>query len=405
MSPTAQIIDEAIEAPVLDIDPYSDEVLEDPHAFYALLRDTAPVVYIKPHDFYAVARYAEVCTVASDFARFTSTAGIGLSDIRKPDHWRARSPITEVDPPEHTQVRAALMRIMSPVVLRQWRTELEAEAEILADKLVEMREFDGVKDLAEAYVLTVVPRLVGLDIPKENLIITGELNFNQQGPRNERLARATTRAAPYMEWYDRALLRENMVPGGFGEKIYLAEDAGEFAKGTAPLHVRSFFRAGVDTTISSIESTISLLARHPRQLAEVLKEPSKLKGAYEEALRYDSPVIALFRLTNGDTNLSGVRMRGDTKVAYYPGAANRDPRKWADPDVYDINRRTTGVHLAFGHGAHVCIGQMMARLEAECILGALFRRVKSLELSGEPQYRLVNALRTMESLPLRIEPA
>jgi 4-methoxybenzoate monooxygenase (O-demethylating) len=84
------------------------------------------------------------------------------------------------------------------------------------------------------------------------------------------------------------------------------------------------------------------------------------------------------------------------------GAANRDPRKFVDPDRFDIDRESAGVHLALGVGHHICIGQMIARLEAECILGAVARRVDRIELTGQPEYRLVNTLRTLERLPLRL---
>jgi cytochrome P450 len=94
------------------------------------------------------------------------------------------------------------------------------------------------------------------------------------------------------------------------------------------------------------------------------------------------------------------------KVGYYPGAANRDTRKWSNPTHFDIKRRDLlGQHAAFGFGAHNCIGQMIARLEAECILSALARRVRVLEISSEPSYRLINTMRTLENLPLRLTPA
>jgi cytochrome P450 len=84
------------------------------------------------------------------------------------------------------------------------------------------------------------------------------------------------------------------------------------------------------------------------------------------------------------------------------GAANRDPRKWERPDMFDITRHTTGLHLAFGSGAHLCIGNMIARLEADVILTALAKRIVSFELAGEPSYRIINTLRTLKELPLRI---
>lgn len=394
-----------LEPPVLDIDPFADEHLENPYPFFEQLREAGPVVFIKPYGVYAVGRYDEVTQVMADHSRFTTTGGIGMSDIRKPGAWRPRSPITEIDPPEHTGVRAALQKVLSPLVVRQWREDFEKEAEVVAERLLDRRDIDGVTDIVEAFVLSVFPRALGIVVPPERLVITGELNFNQLGPNNERLQRALKRAEPILEWYADQLKRERMVPGGFGEKIFQAEDRGEFEKGTAALHVRSFFRAGVDTTMAGIGFTLNQLARHPDQYDAVRQDPARIKNAFEEAIRHESPAMVLFRTTTGEVELSGHRLAADTKVAFYPGAANRDPRQWDQPDRFDSDRQVAGVHRAFGTGSHVCIGQMIARLEAECILGALARRVKRVELAGEPRYRLVNTLRTLDNLPLRITPA
>lgn len=393
------------EIPHIDVDPFSDATLADPYPFYESIREAGPAAYIPAYDYYAVGRWDEVGQVASDHARFTSTAGIGLTDIRKPDAWRAPSPITEIDPPEHTGVRAALQKILSPIVVRQWREEFEKHAETVAERVLDQRDLDGVTQISEAFVLGVFPRVLGIDVPPERLIITGELNFNQMGPNNERLQRALKRAEPILQWYTDQLQRERMLPGGFGEKIFEAEDRGEFAPGKAALHLRSFFRAGVDTTIAGIGHTLRLLAANPQQYALLHADPAKARNAFEEGIRMESPAMVLFRTTVGEVELSGTRLKADTKVAYYPGAANRDPRKWQDPDRYDITRDVAGIHRAFGHGAHVCIGQMIARLEAECILGAIARRARSIELAGTPTIRPVNTLRTLDTLPLRITPA
>jgi cytochrome P450 len=393
------------EPPVLDVDPFTDENIRDPYPFFEQLREAGPVAFIKPYGLYAVGRYDEVTQVMADHVRFTTTGGIGMSDIRKPGAWRPRSPITEIDPPEHTGVRAALQKILSPLVVRQWREDFQKEAEVLAERLMDQREIDGVADIVEPFVLTVFPRALGISVPPERLVITGELNFNQLGPNNERLQRALQRAEPILAWYADQLKRESMIPGGFGEKIFEAEDRGEFAPGTGALHVRSFFRAGVDTTMAGIGFTLNQLARYPDQYAAMREQPAKVKDAFEEAIRHESPAMVLFRTTTGEVELGGCRLAGDTKIAFYPGAANRDPRKWEQPERFDINRQASGVHRAFGYGAHVCIGQMIARLEAECILGALARRVKRIEPAGEARYRLVNALRTLDTLPLRITPA
>jgi len=390
------------DAPVLDEDPFSDANIADPYPLFDRMREMAPAVYVAPHGYYAVTRHAEAGIVASDFERFTVEGGVGMSDIRKPGAWRTRSPISEIDPPEHTRVRAALQRILSPLVVKSWKEKFAQRAEEIAEAAVARGRVDGVADITEAYVLEVFPAVLGIAVPPERIKLTGELNFNQLGPNNERVAQALERAAPIMDWYQQVLQREHTLPGGFAEKIYEAEDAGHFDKGTAPLHVRSFFRAGVDTTIAGIGSTLKLLAEHPDQFALVKANPALIKGAFEEALRLESPAQVMFRTTTGEVELGGVRLRADTKVGYHMGAANRDPRQWPDPARFDVTRQTAGVHRAFGVGAHVCIGQMISRLEAESILGALVRRVQRIEPAGASRWRPVNTLRTLDVLPLQL---
>lgn len=399
---TATLAQAAPDAPVLDEDPFSDENIANPYPFFVRLREMAPAVFIQPHGYYAVGRHEEAGIVASDYARFSTAGGVGLSDIRKPGAWRPRSPITEIDPPDHTRVRAALQKILSPLVVKTWRDKFAQRAEEVAERAVAKGRVDGVVDISEAFVLQAFPEVLGVDVPPERIKQTGELNFNQLGPNNERLKRATERTAPIMEWYAQVLQREYMLPGGFGEKIYLAEDAGEFDPGTAAPHVRTFFRAGVDTTMAGIGSTLKLLSENPDQFALVKADPPRIKGAFEEALRMESPAQVMFRVTTADTVLGGVKLRADTKVGYHMGAANRDPRQWPDPDRFDVTRQTTGVHRSFGFGAHVCIGQMIARLEAESILGAIIRRVRAIEPDGKAEWRPVNTLRTLDSLPLQL---
>ncbi len=390
------------DAPVLDEDPFSDANIADPYPLFDRMREMAPAVYVALHGYYAVTRHAEAGIVASDFERFTVEGGVGMSDIRKPGAWRTRSPISEIDPPEHTRVRAALQRILSPLVVKSWKEKFAQRAEEIAEAAVARGRVDGVADITEAYVLEVFPAVLGIAVPPERIKLTGELNFNQLGPNNARVAQALERAAPIMDWYQQVLQREHTLPGGFAEKIYEAEDAGHFDKGTAPLHVRSFFRAGVDTTIAGIGSTLKLLAEHPDQFALVKANPALIKGAFEEALRLESPAQVMFRTTTGEVELGGVRLRADTKVGYHMGAANRDPRQWPAPARFDVTRQTAGVHRAFGVGAHVCIGQMISRLEAESILGALVRRVKRIEPAGASRWRPVNTLRTLDVLPLNL---
>jgi len=390
------------DVPVLDLDPYSEETLISPFAFQKALREIGPVAYIPKYRIYATGRHAVVHTVMTDHQRFTSEGGIGLTDIRKPGALRAPSPISEVDPPRHTGVRAALMKVISPVVIRQWREIFLAEAETVVAQALARGEVDGVADVVQAFVLKAFTDALGVKMPREHFLDIGEMNFNQMGPDNEILRRSMAKVGPILDTYQQAFQRESMLPGGFGEKIFEAEDRGEFEKGTAGVQVRSFLRAGVDTTIAGIGETLKLLAENPAEWAKVKADPAKVKGALEEGIRLGSPAQIIFRTTNGPTELEGYHLDGDAKVGLFLGAANRDERKFPDPDRFDIDRDTAGVHLALGAGIHICIGQNIARLEAECILSALVRKIDRIELAGKPAYRPVNALRTLDHLPLRL---
>jgi cytochrome P450 len=121
-------------------------------------------------------------------------------------------------------------------------------------------------------------------------------------------------------------------------------------------------------------------------------------------IRFESPVQTFFRTTTREVDVGGVRLGDNDKVLLFLAAANRDPRKWERPGEFDITRRAAG-HVGFGAGIHGCVGQAVARLEAELVLGALARRVEAIEIVGEPVRRFNNTLRGLASLPVNVRPA
>jgi cytochrome P450 len=167
--------------------------------------------------------------------------------------------------------------------------------------------------------------------------------------------------------------------------------------------VRSFLSAGVDTTVNGLGNALYCMASHPDQYARLVAAPELARPAFEEVLRFESPVQTFFRTTSRPLEFAGVQMDENQKVLLFLASANRDERQWKQADVFDIERKPTG-HMAFGSGIHGCVGQVVARLEGEVILSALARRVKRIELIGEPVRRLNNTLRAFASLPLRLVP-
>jgi cytochrome P450 len=130
-------------------------------------------------------------------------------------------------------------------------------------------------------------------------------------------------------------------------------------------------------------------------------DPALARSAFEEAVRCESPVQTFFRTTTEEVVVDGVAIPAGEKVLMFLGAANRDPRRWSDPDRFDIRRNTTG-HVGFGGGIHGCVGQLIARLEGEIVLSKLARRVRSIELTDEPEVHLNNTLRGWSTVPVRV---
>jgi cytochrome P450 len=128
-----------------------------------------------------------------------------------------------------------------------------------------------------------------------------------------------------------------------------------------------------------------------------------VRAAFDEAVRWQSPVQTFFRTAATDVAVAGTVVPKDAKILMFLGAANRDPVRWTDPDRFDLTRDPSG-HVGFGMGIHQCVGQHVARLEAEALLTALVRRVDRFELTGTPRRHPNNTLRSWTSLPLRVRP-
>ena len=396
---------EAQRAPVSLVDPFCREFFENPFPAHGELREAGPVVRLSRYDVWAVARYAEVHRILNDWQTFCSSRGAGLTDFAKEKPWRPKSLVLETDPPLHDKTRRVLNRVLSASVMTRLRERFAQEAEILIDELVERGTFDAIADLAEAYPLTVFPDAMGM--PRENrhfLLPYGNMVFNSFGPRNEFFEAAVADAEPVLAWLQRQMQRDALAPGGFGAAIHAASDTGELTQEEAPIVARSLLTAGVDTTVSGIGAAVYCLARFPEQFALLRAEQSLARAAFEEAVRYETPVQTFFRTTTRPVELGGIAVGEGEKVLMFLGAANRDPRHWERPDDYDIARRTVG-HVGFGSGIHQCVGQLLARLEGECVLSALAQKAALIEINGPIRRRYNNTLRALASLPVTVQPA
>lgn len=391
--------------PHLDVDPFSIDFFADPYPTHERLRETGPVVYLDKWNVFAVARYAEVHAVLNDPATFCSSRGVGLSDFAKEKPWRPQSIILEADPPAHTRTRAVLNQVLSATVMKPLRERFAAAAAAKVDELLALKSFDAVADLAEAFPMSVFPDAMGLKQEgRENLLPYAGLVFNAFGPPNQLRQDAIDRSAPHQAYVAAQCQRENLAPEGFGGCIHARADSGDITEAEAPLLVRSLLSAGIDTTVNGIGAAVYCLARFPDQLARLRQDPTLARNAFEEAIRFESPVQTFFRTTTREVDISDHRIGEGEKVLMFLGAANRDPRRWENADSYDITRKTSG-HVGYGSGIHMCVGQLVARLEGEVMMAALARKVAAIEITGPVKRRYNNTLRGLESLPVTFTPA
>jgi cytochrome P450 len=392
--------------PTSDVDPFDHDVLEDPLPFQAALRDAGPVVYLRRHDVYAMGRYAEVHAALTDWQRFPSGAGVGLSNFRHEPPWRPPSLLLETDPPHHDAPRAVLSAILGPRALRRLRARWFAAGEDLVAALLEgsgpVLDLDAMPALAEAFPLRVFPDAVGIpDEGRENLLPYGDLLFNAFGPANDLVAKGAGRIAELSAWVNAQCRREVLAPEGFGADIWAAADRGDITPEQAPLIVRSLLSAGVDTTVHGLGAVLHALATHPAQWQRLRADPTRARIAFDEAVRWESPVQTFFRIADTDVEIGGTVVPEGRKILMFLGSANHDPRHWDAPDVFDLGRDPSG-HVGFGMGLHQCVGQHVARLEAEALLTALASRVEHLELADTPRRHHNNTMRAWGSLPLRL---
>lgn len=389
--------------PAIDADPYGEAGTVDPTPFQVAVRETADVVRLARYDCYATGRHEHVTSVLRNWQDYGSAHGVGLSNFATSKPWRQKSILLEADPPHHDAPHRVLAEILGPRTQRTLREAWFAEAESLVDSLLDRTTtFDALSDLAMAYPLQAFPNAVGIaQGDRHRLMAFSDFLFNAFGPRNALVREAGPDARAHSEWVDESCRREALAPGGLGERIWAAADRGEITAEQAPDVVRSLFAAGVNTTVHALGSLLHALANHPDQWALVREDERLRRRALDEALRWSTPVQSFFRTTTREVSLAGATIGTHEKIMVLLGAANRDPRRWHDPDVFDVTRDPAG-HVGFGTGLHACLGQSFARLEAEALLTAMVRRIATIEPAGVAEPRPNNTLRAWARIPVRV---
>lgn len=392
-----------MDVPRVEIDPFSEEFLSDPFAHHPRLREVGPVFWLDSIGVYGVARHEEVTQVLKNHDVFVSSRGVGLADFSKEKPFRPPSLLLEADPPLHNRTRDVMNRIVAMPVLKGLEDLWRTKAKELVAELIQKDEFDAVIDLAEEFPMRVFPDAVGLmDEGRHHLLTYAAIVFNAFGPRNKIFEDGMADAAEASEWVAQACKRENLKKDGWGEAVFQSADRGDCTHQEAERLVRSLLSAGVDTTVNGVSNLMYAFTQFPDEWEKMGTDQSSTRRAFNEGLRWRSTVQTFFRTAAQDTTLANVEIPEGSKVLTFLAAANRDERRWENPNDFSVTRNASG-HVGFGHGIHVCLGQMVARMEADALLSAMREKISRITAVGAPVIRLNNTLCSIESLPVKIE--
>jgi cytochrome P450 len=386
-------------SPTSDVDLWSTESLDDPYPAYKALRDAGPAVWLNRHRVWAITRYGSVREALLNAAAFTSTAGVAMNARA---NQRVKGAMLLTDDPEHRRLRRVFARPLMPAAVNALKDRLGALAEGRIEELIDAGEFDAVPRLAHYLPLSVVVDLVGLGPRgKERMLTWAAALFNSQGPEGHPLTLSGAEFGGEAFGYLAGIKREELDPQGWAAALFRAADDGEVSHDEARAMLLDYTAPALDTTINGLSSALWLFGHHPAQWDLLREAPELLESAIAESLRMETPIRAFTRVLTQEYSFDGISLSPGSRALMLYGCANRDERRYPDPDTFDI-RRDPRDHVAFGYGTHMCAGMHLAKLEIKTVLNALIKRVRRFHILEEKR-ELNNTLRGLSKLVIRVE--
>ena len=397
------------------VDLFDPAFKADPYPTYSELRSSAPVHRITLPDgrgVWLVTRHEDVLAVFKD-ERFVKN----WRKVLTPEQLAQIPPIPEVmeplsanmldtDPPDHRRLRALVSKAFTPRLIEHMRPRVQEIADTLLDAVQDRGEMDLIDDYAFPLPITVIAELLGVPAEDRNSFREWSDAAVSGDTSREHLEKVLIPNMQAFIDYLRQMFEEKRrnPAEDLVSALVRAEEAGDQLSEDELLGmVFLLLVAGHETTVNLIGNGVLALLQHPDQLEKLRADPSLIRDAVEELLRFDGPVeTSTERFAREDVRIGETVIPRGEMVLVVIAAADRDPDRFPDPDALDITR-SDNKHLAFGKGIHHCLGAPLARMEGQIAISTLLRRMPELRLKGSPEslsWRSGMVLRGLQGLPV-----
>ena len=389
--------------PVYNKSVFSTKSLASGLQLYKDLSALGDVIYLKKDKVYAVTSYAAHMEILNDPETFTAAQGVALNKQAN-EVPEAKVSVLMSEGDEQRKRKAWYMKPITQRKLKDIKDNISESCENMVQDLAKKNEIEVVKDFAAHIPLEIVSKMIGYpEKGSKKLLDWAFATFNTFGPNNLRTLKSLPGLIFGLSKYSRTLNKDNVLPGSWSHATFKAIEEGKLGEDEGRAIVMGYAIPSLDTTIQSATSMFELLAKHPEKFNEIKENPDLIRGVVNEAIRLSSPVRGFSRVITKDTEVAGYQLEKDKRVLMLWSCANRDPKKYPNPDEFDIHRNPED-HLGWGYGNHRCAGEHLARLEMEELLKALCKHASKLEVSNSEPF-LNNTLQGYKSMSGKIIPA
>lgn len=379
-------------------DPYSPQVDADPFPYYRTLRDEYPAYWCESAKIWILSRYEDISNACSDWKTYSSAKGNLIDELPG----RAGGTLGTTDPPRHDQMRALIQHAFTRRSIDGLAGPIAASANAALDGVRDKKSFDFVTEVSTNVTIDVLFTVLSLPRENERMVRDKAVLAVQTDPVTRQKGPQHIEAFHWLLDYTRAILAERKRNPGDDLMSHFQEaevDGEKLTESEVLLTCVTLILAGIESLSGFMAMFALNMADHPEARAKIVARPALTADAIEESLRFNTSAQRFRRCLTRDVELHGQRMKAGDFVCMTYGSGNRDERRFANPDVYDIARKPRG-HLGFGSGVHICLGTQIARLTTRVFFETMHARI--------PEYERVDKeLKWMPSTtfrsPLRLE--